>query len=76
MRENRQYGSVRGVAGDRYPYRDSACRRAAARHLRAALASTGQAEACPTNRLSENENDEHDSAPGQPTRIIFLFRPA
>ena len=25
MRENRQYGSVRGVAGDRYPYRDSAC---------------------------------------------------
>ena len=25
MRENRPYGSVRGVAGDRYPYRDSAC---------------------------------------------------
>ena len=22
MRENRSYGSVRGVAGDRYPYRD------------------------------------------------------
>jgi|GEM_PF-6254444 len=25
MREIRPYGSVRGVAGDRYPYRDSAC---------------------------------------------------
>lgn len=25
MREIRSYGSVRGVAGDRYPYRDSAC---------------------------------------------------
>jgi len=24
MRENRSYGSVRGVAGDRYPYRDPA----------------------------------------------------
>jgi len=23
MRESRSYGSVRGVAGDRYPYRDS-----------------------------------------------------
>lgn len=23
MRESRLYGSVRGVAGDRYPYRDS-----------------------------------------------------
>ena len=23
MRESRPYGSVRGVAGDRYPYRDS-----------------------------------------------------
>jgi hypothetical protein len=22
MRESRSYGSVRGVAGDRYPYRD------------------------------------------------------
>jgi hypothetical protein len=26
MREIRSYGSVRGVAGDRYPYRDLACR--------------------------------------------------
>ncbi len=24
MRESRSYGSVRGVAGDRYPYRDFA----------------------------------------------------
>jgi len=25
VREIRPYGSVRGVAGDRYPYRDLAC---------------------------------------------------
>jgi hypothetical protein len=25
MREIRSYGSVRGVVGDRYPYRDLAC---------------------------------------------------
>jgi len=26
MRESRSYGSVRGVAGDRYPYRDPLAR--------------------------------------------------
>jgi len=41
----------------------SACRRAEARHLRAALASIGQTEACPTKSAFRNEstgqNDEH-----------------
>ena len=50
MRENRPYGSVRGVAGDRYPYRDSACpiEASAARKCRAS--ARRQAEACPTSK--------------------------
>ena len=37
MREIRSYGSVRGVAGDRYPYRDLACRPAGGRLWRLAI---------------------------------------